>query len=220
MTPVVVSWSGGKDSAMALQHVLRDPRFAVAGLLTTITTDFDRISIHGVRTSLLRAQCDALGQRLLTVQIPALCPNAAYEAALTRKLAELRAAQVRDVVFGDLFLEDVRAYRERLVQRVGMRAHFPLWQRDTAELARGFIRDGFRATLVCVDTTQLPARFCGREFDHLLLQQLPSGCDPCGERGEFHTFVHDGPLFAAALPLLRGETVQRDTAVYIDLMPG
>jgi uncharacterized protein (TIGR00290 family) len=216
--PVVISWSGGKDSAMALDHVNHATEWEVAGLLTTITTEYNRISIHGVRTNLLHMQCRALRHSLIEVNIPAQCSNAVYEAAFKARLVELRAQGIRDVVFGDLFLEDVRAYRERVLRDVDMTPHFPLWGQSTQELAASFIDAGWRALLVCVDPDRLAQSFCGREFDHPLLRDLPESCDPCGERGEFHTFVYDGPSFSAPVVFRRGETVRRGGSVFIDLI--
>lgn len=219
--PVLVAWSGGKDSALALRAVLADPSLKVEALLTTVTREYDRISVHGVRRSLLHAQVHALGLPLLEMEIPASCDNATYEAALA---AALRTARARNhslhrCVFGDLFLEDVRRYREERLAPLGMQPIFPLWGRDTRELARVFIDDGFRAVVVCVDTTLLDASFSGREYDASFLAELPAGVNPCGENGEFHTFVYDGPLFRERVELSIGETVIRDGRfAYTDLV--
>ncbi len=219
--PVLVAWSGGKDSALALRAVLADPSLKVEALLTTVTREYDRISVHGVRRSLLHAQVHALGLPLLEMEIPASCDNATYEAALA---AALRTARARNhslhrYVFGDLFLEDVRRYREERLAPLGMQPIFPLWGRDTRELARVFIDDGFRAVVVCVDTTLLDASFSGREYDASFLAELPAGVNPCGENGEFHTFVYDGPLFRERVELSIGETVIRDGRfAYTDLV--
>jgi len=221
--PVLVAWSGGKDSALALRAVLSDPALEVEALLTTVTREYDRISVHGVRRSLLHAQAAALGLPLVEMKIPASCDNATYEASLARALAGARARndRVRRCVFGDLFLEDVRRYREERLAPLGMQPIFPLWGRNTGELAREFIRDGFRAIVVCVDKTLLPASFSGREYDASFLAELPSGVDPCGENGEFHTFVYDGPLFRERVELSIGETVTRDERfVFTDLVYG
>jgi uncharacterized protein (TIGR00290 family) len=221
--PVLVAWSGGKDSALALRAVLADPALEVEALLTTVTREYDRISVHGVRRSLLHAQADALGLPLVEMEIPASCDNATYEASLARMLAGARERndRVRRCVFGDLFLEDVRRYREERLAPLGMQPIFPLWGRNTGELAREFINDGFRAVVVCVDTTQLPASFSGREYDASFLAELPNGVDPCGEKGEFHTFVYDGPLFRERVELSIGETITRDERfVFTDLVHG
>jgi uncharacterized protein (TIGR00290 family) len=213
-----VSWSGGKDSAMAFHRAMQDPGLDVVGLLTTVTAEYDRISIHGVRTSLLRAQCAAAEKRLIQVDIPPQCSNEQYEAALQTKLIELRERGIKDLVFGDLFLADIRAYRERVLGEVGMNAHFPLWGSDTAKLARSCVDDGWRAVVVCVDPVRLPEEVCGREFDHSLLDELPADCDPCAERGEFHTFAYGGPVFREQIKFDKGDVVNRGPAVYIDLV--
>lgn len=214
---VAVSWSGGKDSALALREALRDQALEVAALVTTVNTDYDRISIHGVRTRLLRAQADRLALPLFEVPIPAGCTNEQYEAALHARLDKLRASEIHDVVFGDLFLQDIRDYRETMLQSVGMTAHFPVWERDTAQLARTFINDGFRARIVCVDPRRIAGTFCGREFDEALLNDLPDSCDPCGERGEFHTFVYDAPMFSRPIHITNGVIVERAGFVFQDM---
>jgi uncharacterized protein (TIGR00290 family) len=211
-TQILLSWSGGKDSSLALAALRADPDVDVVGLLTSITTEYDRISIHGVRRSLLTAQADAVGLPLLEIPLAPACTNDSYEAAFHAVLVEARQQfpECRTLAFGDLFLEDVRAYRERLLSNTGYEASFPLWERDTATLAREFIDRGFGAYLVCVDTTQLDGAFAGRAFDHALLRELPTSVDPCGERGEFHTFVWRGPIFEREISVALGETVLRD----------
>jgi uncharacterized protein (TIGR00290 family) len=211
-TPVLLSWSGGKDSALALQALRVDPAVRVAGLVTTVTAGYDRIAIHGVRRSILHAQAERTGLPLFEAEIPPQASNETYEAAFAGALAEARAGEptLEAIAFGDLFLADVRAYREALLARLGWTTRFPLWGEDTARLARRFVTDGFGAILCCVDTQQLDAAFCGRDFDDALLADLPPTCDPCGENGEFHTCVHAGPIFRAPLPLVRGERVLRD----------
>jgi uncharacterized protein (TIGR00290 family) len=212
VVPVALAWSGGKDSSLALGALRADPTVEVVALLTTITRDFDRISMHGVRRSVLAAQVAALGLPLVEAPIPAAASNGIYEEALATALAELRHRYpgIRHLAFGDLFLEDVRAYRERILPPLGWTPLFPLWGRETAGLARDFVAAGFRAILTCVDTEQLGAEFASREFDAALLADLPSTVDPCGERGEFHTCVFDGPIFSHPLPLRVGERVRRD----------
>ncbi|WP_395680102.1 ATP-binding protein [Dokdonella sp.] len=220
-TPLLIGWSGGKDSTLALERLLGDPQWHVAGLLTTVTGEYDRISIHGVRRSILRAQAVALDLPLFEVVIPPQASNAVYESAFADALACARArhAGLDTIAFGDLFLADVRAYREALLARLGWRCVFPLWGEDTARLARTFVARGHRAILCCVDTSQLDAAYCGRDYSARLLADLPSSCDPCGENGEFHTCVHDSPLFGAPLALERGERVLRDGRFeYIDLV--
>ena len=215
-----MAWSGGKDSALALAAVRRDSRYDVAALLTTVTEHYDRVSMHGVRRTLLRQQAEAIGLRLEEVVIPPQCSNDEYEKRMAAALATVRsqAPGLHAVVFGDLFLTDIRAYRERMLARVGMRALFPLWLRDTRELAREFVRLGYRAVLVCVDSHALPAAFAGREFGDALLDELPAGVDPCGENGEFHTFVYAGPLLARRIAHRRGKRVVREGRfVYRDL---
>lgn len=218
--PAAMSWSGGKDSSLALHAAQRGRDLDIVALLTTVTAEHDRISMHGVRTSLLRAQAARLELPLTEVVIPPACSNTVYEAAFADALRRLRAEGVEDVVFGDLFLQDIRAYREAQLTTHGMRAHFPIWQQDTRTTAREFIGAGFRAVIVCVDPAQLDTGFCGREFDTELLEQLPPACDPCGERGEFHTFVYDAPMFAAPIPIVRGTVVPRGGFVFCDVMPG
>ena len=217
--PVVVSWSGGKDSALALHALLMDPGIEVRGLLTTITDDYDRVSMHGVRAQLVAAQAEALGLPLHTARIPPRCSNERYEAVTASALARLSDDGIRAVAFGDLFLTDVRAYRQRLVDTVGLAALFPLWGRPTDRLARDFVAAGFRAILACVDPRQLDVSHCGSEFDAALLNALPPSVDPCGENGEFHTFVYDGPMFERSLAPQLGEVVERDGYAFCDLLP-
>ncbi|MFL5467890.1 MAG: ATP-binding protein [Gemmatimonadaceae bacterium] len=217
---VVLSWSGGKDSALALDALARDPEVEVVGLVTSITTDYDRISVHGVRRSMLEAQVARIGLPLFEIPLPALCSNEAYEAAFHRALERIRHERpsVTHIAFGDLFLTDVRAYRERLLAGTGIEPLFPLWGLDTTLLAKQFVEAGFSARLVCVDTTQLNADFAGREFDHELLADLPATVDPCGERGEFHTFVSNGPQFTNPVVYALGDSVLRDERfMYCDL---
>ena len=217
--PAVISWSSGKDSTYALSEVLRTRVVEPVGLLTTVTETFGRVSMHGVREGLLQAQADALGLPLTTVRLPYPCPNDVYEREMGRALESAQSAGIRHVVFGDLYLEDIRRYRESRMAEVRMECVFPLWHRPTNELAKEMIRNGLRARLVCVDPRILPRSFAGRAFDEELLADLPASVDPCGERGEFHTFVTDSPLFRAALPVRLGEIVDRDGFVFADLEP-
>ena len=215
---ILMSWSSGKDSAWAL-HVLRRDGLAVAGLLTSINATADRVSMHGVRTEILRAQAAAAALPLTIIPLPWPCTNAVYEARMRAAVDGAVADGFTHVAFGDLFLEDVRRYREERLAPLGMQPIFPLWGRDTRELARVFIDDGFRAVVVCVDTTLLDASFSGREYDASFLAELPAGVNPCGENGEFHTFVYDGPLFRERVELSIGETVIRDGRfAYTDLV--
>jgi uncharacterized protein (TIGR00290 family) len=209
---VVLSWSGGKDSALALDALSRDPEVEIVGLLTSVTRGYERISVHGVRRSMLEAQVERLDLPLFEITLDPNSTNDAYEAAFRDALEEIRRQlpDVAHIAFGDLFLADVRAYRERLLAGGGFDPLFPIWGLDTAGLARRFIAEGFVARLVCVDTAQLDATFSGRLFDEHLLADLPASVDPCGERGEFHTFVSDGPPFKTAIPYRVGETVLRD----------
>lgn len=211
-TPVLLAWSGGKDSALALARLRADPSVHVCALVTAVTSDYDRISIHGVRRELLELQAAATGLPLIVAPLAAHAGNAAYEESWARALAEgtERFDGAKHVAYGDLFLEDVRAYRDAQLRTLGYTPLYPLWGEKTAPLARGFVRAGFRAVLTCVDTTQLDAKFAGREFDDALLGELPATVDPCGERGEFHTFVWDGPHMHEAVPVVAGEHVLRD----------
>lgn len=208
--PVLLSWSGGKDSARALHELRSSAEHDVVGLLTTVTRDYDRIAVHGVRRELLHAQARALGYPVHEVFLSPRSSNAEYEACMGEALRGFAARGVRTMASGDIFLDDIRAYRERLLASAGMRGLFPLWGRDTGALAAEFLALGFRAVLVCVDGQSLGADFAGREFDHRLLDELPEGVDPCGERGEFHTFVYDGPGFAEPVRFRRGAGVLRE----------
>lgn len=218
--PTVLSWSGGKDSALALHQLLMDPAVDVRGLLTTVTDGYDRVSMHGVRTSLLAAQAAALEIPLWSVRIPPSATNGQYERAMVDALAMVRGQGVEAIAFGDLFLADVRAYRERLVAGTGLRPVFPLWGQPTVDLAQRFVSGGFRAVVVCVDPRQIDVSHCGAEFDAALLRGLPESADPCGERGEFHTFVYDGPMFCRPIVTQRGIVVEREGFFFCDLLPG
>ena len=220
-SPVVVAWSGGKDSSLALQALHASVDFEPVALLTTVTRDYDRISMHGVRRDLLHAQAESTGLPLVETMIDAKAGNASYEASMRGALDEIRTRfpDVRHLAFGDLFLGDVRAYRERQLAGTGFTPLFPVWGEKTAALARRFIADGFRATIVCVDTQQLDGAFAGRAFDEALLDELPGSADPCGENGEFHTFVADGPIFSFPIRCATGEHVLRDDRfAYCDLL--
>ncbi|PQV64291.1 ATP-binding protein [Abditibacterium utsteinense] len=207
--PIALAWSGGKDSTLALL-ALREAGIEVGVLLTTVTEDYNRISVHGVRRVLLEEQAAALGVPLEIALIAPRCSNDDYEASFGEALQKCRARGITRVAAGDLYLEDVRAYREKLFERHGVEPLFPLWGRDTAVVARDFIGAGFEAILSCVDTQALDKSFVGRAFDASLLSDLPATIDPCGENGEFHTFVWDGPLFARPISCERGEVVLRD----------
>ena len=210
-------WSGGKDSAMAL-HILRQRSdLRIAALLTTVTEGYERISMHGVRRTLLARQAAAIGLPLQEVRIPPECVNPVYEARMREALLSQKAAGVRQVAFGDIFLQDLREYRERNLAQVGMTAVFPIWRRDTRELARDFCEKGFRAIAVCIDSKKLGREFAGRELDKSFFEDLPAEVDPCGENGEFHTFVYDGPIFSNVIAVERGEIVERDGFYFCDL---
>lgn len=210
--PVLLSWSGGKDAAWTLHALRGRGDVEVVGLLTTVTAGYDRIAMHGIRRDVLHAQARAVGLPLVEAVIQPRSDNALYEAAIAAALDEARVRwpTLDTVAFGDLFLEDVRAWREASLARLGWRVETPLFGADTADLARTMVDGGLRALLCCVDTEQLDAAFSGRAFDATLLDELPSGCDPCGENGEFHTLVVDGPMFMQALQVRRGEQVLRD----------
>jgi uncharacterized protein (TIGR00290 family) len=213
----LVAWSSGKDSAWALHEVRRAGGLDVVGLLTTITSEFARVSMHAVREELLDRQAAALGLPCRKVRIPWPCVNETYEAEMARAMAEARESGVTHVVFGDLFLEDVRAYRVEKLAGTGVAPVFPLWGRDTARLAREMIAGGLRATLTCVDPRRLDPSFAGRAFDAALLDALPPDVDPCGERGEFHTYCWAGPMLAEPIGVTAGEVVTREGFVFADL---
>jgi len=217
--PVVLSWSGGKDSALALHGLAKAPDLRVEALLTTITRDFDRISMHGVRRELLEAQAASLGAPLWLNFIAKGAANADYEASMAEAFARCRGQGIDTIAFGDLFLEDIRAYRDRLLAEHGMRAIYPVWRRDTDRLIHEFLDLGFKTAVVCVDPKQLDPSFVGRVIDAQFLADLPSGVDPCGENGEFHTFVFDGPIFAEPVRFSFGEIVCRDGFWFCDLAP-
>jgi uncharacterized protein (TIGR00290 family) len=214
----IVSWSSGKDAAWALAEARRAGEVEVVGAITTVTSAYGRVSMHGVREALLDRQLEAIGLPGRKVAIPAPCPNEVYERAMAEALAAARAEGVTEVVFGDLFLADLRAWREEKLASVGMRARFPLWGRDTGELARAMIAGGAGATLVCVDPRKVPAALAGRAFDEALLAELPAGVDPCGENGEFHSFAWAGPAFRRPVPVRAGEVVEREGFVFADLL--
>ncbi len=212
-----VSWSSGKDAAFALYEARRSGELDVVGLLTTVTTNFGRVSMHGVRESVLEAQARAVGLPLVKVEIPWPCPNATYERAMGAAVDRLRGLGVTRMIFGDLFLEDVRAYREERLRGTGIDPVFPLWGRPTRALALSMIDAGLDTRIVALDPRKLARGFAGRRFDRALLDELPPEVDPCGERGEFHTCVVAGPMFSAPLPVVPGEVVEREGFVFADL---
>jgi len=214
----LIAWSSGKDSAWALHEVRRAGEFDIVGALTTVTGAFSRVSIHGLREELLRAQLDACGLPATIVRIPYPCPNEVYEREMAAAMAQAKSQGVTHVVFGDLFLEEVRTYREQRLEPIGMAPGFPLWHRPTAELARDMLAAGVEARLACVDLKKLPKAFAGRRFDADLIAALPVGVDPCGENGEFHSFVSAGPMLSRTVAVTVGETVERDGFAYADLL--
>ncbi len=214
----LVSWSSGKDSAFALHEIQRGGDFEVVGLLTTVTEAYSRVSMHGVREQILDRQAEAIGLPCRKVRIPAGCVNTQYEQAMGEAVWEARCDGVTHVVFGDLFLEDVRAYRERMLADTGLTPVFPLWGRQTLRLAQQMLSAGLSATVVCIDPGKLAASFAGRSFDADFLADLPAGVDACGENGEFHTCVTAGPMFTGAIAARPGEIVMRDGFVFADLV--
>jgi uncharacterized protein (TIGR00290 family) len=215
----LLSWSTGKDSAWALHVLRRRPDVAVVGLVTTVNAAFGRVAMHGVRRNLLEAQAVAAGLPLHVLDIPHPCPNADYERIMGAFVAEQAAAGIEAMAFGDLFLADIRRYREEKLAGTGIVPLFPLWGIDTGVLAREMIADGLQAYVTCVDPRKLPASFAGRSFDLALLADLPPGVDPCAENGEFHTFTCAGPMFGASIAVATGEIVTRDGFVFCDVMP-
>jgi len=217
---VLFIWSGGKDSALALYELRKTQRYGIAALLTTVTEDYDRISMHGVRRALLEQQALSLNIPLDIAYITKDSSNEEFEARMKEKLLQYKSRGISSVVFGDIFLEDLRKYREDNLAQVGMQALFPIWKWDTDELAHTFIALGFKAVITCVDSQSLDKKFVGRAFDKRFLSELPPGVDPCGENGEFHSFVHAGPIFSESICFRKGEVVLRDNRFYFcDLVP-
>jgi uncharacterized protein (TIGR00290 family) len=216
MKRVLLSWSSGKDSAWTLHVLRRQPDIKVVGLLTTLNTEFDRVAMHSTRHSVLEAQAEAAHLPLWIVPLPWPCSNEIYEARMAEACQRAVNEHIDAIAFGDLFLPDIRAYREEKLKPTGLEPLFPLWEIPTDALAREMIAGGLRAKLTCVDPKQLPASFAGCDFDAALLENLPPEVDPCGERGEFHTCVYDGPMFTAPLHLHAGEVVNRDGFVFAD----
>lgn len=216
-TRVVMAWSGGKDSALALHRLQQSGDWKVEALLTTVTEDYDRVSMHGVPRALLEAQAESLGVALIRVNIPADCSNAIYDERMRLAMAECMAQGIDHIAFGDIFLEDVRKYREERLAQVAMQGVFPLWGLDSGHLARDFVRLGFRAVVACVNLRVLDSSFAGRELDERFFADLPPGVDPCGENGEFHSFVHDGPNLRLPLTVEVGDRVERAGFVFADL---
>ena len=219
MTKCLISWSSGKDSAWMI-HVLRQqPDIELAGVLTTVNEKYQRVAMHAVRVELLQAQADALGLPLWTVPIPSPCPNDVYERAMSTAVARAVGEGFTHMAFGDLFLEDIRRYREEKLAGTGLTPIFPLFGADTTALAREMVAGGLKARLTCVNPKVLDAKFAGRDFDASLLDELPASVDPCGERGEFHSFAYGGPMFSKPIPIRSGDVVERDGFVFADVMP-
>ena len=215
----LLSWSSGKDSAWALHVMRQQPELRIAGLMTTVNQLYQRIAIHAVRLELLERQAEAVGLPLQIINLPYPCSNAQYETAMEKFIEESRQAGIECMAFGDLFLQDIREYREAKLAGTGITPLFPLWKMPTDVLAREMISSGLRAMISCVDPQQLPASFAGREFNEALLAALPGEVDRCGERGEFHTFAFDGPMFSKPVDIRVGEIVEREGFVYADLLP-
>ena len=219
MRKILLSWSSGKDSAWAL-HLLRGQgQYEIAGLLTTLNSAFNRVAMHSTRRALLEMQAEAAGLPLITVPLPWPCSNADYESAMKQACDNAIADGITAIAFGDLFLTDIRAYRERQLQGTGLEPLFPVWEIPTRQLAQEMIDSGLRAKLVCVDPKQLSPDFVGRDFDHSLLRDLPAHIDPCGENGEFHSFVYAGPMFNRAISIEQGEKTERDGFWFCDVLP-
>lgn len=218
MKKVLLSWSSGKDSAWALHLLRQQPNIHVAALFTTFNSDADRVAMHAVRRALVHEQAEAVGLPLWSVELPWPCTNLEYEARLKGVLKRAYDEGFDAIAFGDLFLEDVRAYRVRQLENSGLEPLFPLWGMPTAQLSREMLCAGVRAKLTCVDTSKLPCSFAGRDWDPNLLDELPEDLDPCGENGEFHTFVFASPAFAHCLPVQTGDLVERDGLAFIDLL--
>jgi uncharacterized protein (TIGR00290 family) len=216
----ILSWSSGKDSAWTLHTLRQGGAHEVVALLTTITRDYDRVSMHGVRRELVEAQAKAAGVPLWPVEIPARCTNADYEEAMHRAVLRAIAAGIECIAFGDLFLRDIRDYREQKLAGTGLEPIFPLWERPTRQLATEMIAGGLRARLTCIDPRVMPRSMAGSEFDRAFLASLPPEVDPCGERGEFHTFAHAGPMFAHDIAIASGDTVERDGFLFTDVLRG
>ena len=217
--PIVLSWSSGKDSAWSLHVLQQDESVQVVGLLTTVYEESERVSVHSVRRELLQAQAAATGLNLWVVSLPRRPSNQQYEEAMKRALTNAKDTGIEAVAFGDLFLEDIRRYREEKMASSGLDLLFPLWGHPTDELAEEMIDGGLRARTTCIDSQRLDASFAGREWDRSFLSDLPGGIDPCGENGEFHTFAYDGPMFSKPIPVVAGEVTQRDGFGYADLLP-
>lgn len=219
MKKILLSWSSGKDSAWTLYTLQQSSEYEVVGLVTTVNRTHNRVAMHGVRDELLKRQADAAGLPLTMLDIPSPCSNQQYEAVMQQFIDRITAEGIQYMAFGDLYLEDIRDYREKQLSGTGITAVFPLWQQPTLPLAKQMIDAGLETTLTCVDPRVMPARFAGRQFDHQLLSELPDCIDPCGENGEFHSCVTAGPMFRHDIVVNHGEVVERDGFVFADLIP-
>jgi len=215
----IFSWSGGKDSALALHEIRKNNGYEIVSLLTTFTKDYDRVSLHGTRRILLERQAESIGLPLHKIFIPKKASSEEYEQKMKKSLVKFQESGVSEVIFGDIFLEDLRKFREEKLSQVGMRAAFPIWKKDTRKLAHQFVELGFKAIVTCVDTKILAKKFAGRTIDEQLLAELPPAVDSCGENGEFHSFVYNAPEFREPLRVRVGEIVERDGFVFADLVP-
>jgi uncharacterized protein (TIGR00290 family) len=217
---VLLSWSGGKDSVLALRDLQKNDNFEIVALISTLTKGYDRVSMHGVRRILLEQQADSIGIRLEKVFIPNHASNEEYESKFSEVILEYKKMGINSVVFGDIFLQDIRSYREDFLKGIGMRGLFPIWGKNSMVLANTFLTLGFKAVITCIDSEALDRSFAGREYDEQFLSDLPAGVDPCGENGEFHTFVYGGHIFQIPLIFAKGEVVLRDERFYFcDLVP-
>ena len=220
MTRILLSWSTGKDSAWALHVLMQNPECRVQALVTTFNSAADRVAMHGVRRPLVEEQARAIGLPLWQVELPWPCSNAQYEEIMRGVCRRALAEDITDIAFGDLYLEDIRAYREKQLADSGLKPHFPLWKIPTRQLAADMITAGIRAKITCVDGSKLDRSFAGREFDREFIESLPPAADPCGENGEFHTFVYEAPVFSCPIPVESGEIVERDGFIFADVLPG
>jgi uncharacterized protein (TIGR00290 family) len=218
MNKIILSWSTGKDCAFALSQLLPNKKYNVCGLLTTLTSQYQRVSMHSTREKLLQLQAERLNLPLYQVQIPAKCSNKIYEQHMAKMIDKLQTQQITHIVFGDIFLADIKQYREQQLKKTNLKPLFPLWQQPTKTLAKQIINSGFKAIITCIDTKKLPANFIGREYNLDFINALPKDADPCGENGEFHTFVYDAPIFSAPINFKTGALKKHDKFLYIDII--
>lgn len=216
---VFVSWSTGKDSAYALHLIRQSNQYEIVGLLSTVTEEYDRVAMHGTRHTLLKIQAERLGLTSYPILIPPTCSDDLYNTRMQEAMERMIKAEISHVIYGDLFLEEIRKYRETKLAHTNITPLFPLWGKNTTKLANEMIESGIKAIITCIDTKKLDASFAGRHFDQQLLKDLPKDVDPCGENGEFHTFVYDGPMFCRPIPITLGTTVERETYIYQDIIP-